>query len=466
MRRARPRTQGCARGEHPHHEHGQGAERQHGGVDVDPGVDLRSSADPHRAARGQDDGGGDAERGRRNRDAEAAQGGRRHRLPARDPDGPQHRTLGPLAPALPGDGLADEGGRQEREDEAEQRRGLGLVADRVARGLDLVVFEAGGDVEDLGSDRLLDRGGRGLGVAIGRLDQHATELAGVGGGRGQPGTAVEERRLALPEAGLRGRQVGEAAADADHLDLDGRTVQLRWLLVVEGPELVGRPEREHGTIADAEPAALGQRLVEEHLVRGFGGATVHHEVVAGQAAQEVVLVAHQRARHHAIVRPVDRGDRQATERATGGRLDLGQGLEQALLLDGVVLVARAEIGIGPGLQLRRAEVEEQLGDVGVGEEPVVGGGRAATGGDHRHRDARGQPGQEREHAPWRASRGGSARPPAPRSAPPHPHLASCPTPTHSTGRAGPRGIRRAGVSAGGLAPPRRATRSEARVGGG
>ncbi len=145
----------------------------------------------------------------------------------------------------------------------------------------------------------------------------------------------------------------------------------------------------------------------------FGGATVHDEVVAGQAAREVVLVAHQRARHHAIVRPVDGGDRQATERAAGGRLDLGQAREQALLLDGVVLVARAEIGVGTGLQLRRAEVDEQLGDVGVGEEPVVGRCGAATGGDHRHRDARGQAGQEREHhggAPAAADQPGRPRP--------------------------------------------------------
>ena len=173
-------------------------------------------------------------------------------------------------------------------------------------------------------------------------------------------------------------------------------MQLWWLLVFEDPELVGRPERQGGTIADGEPAALGQHLVEEHLARAFSGATVDHEVVAGQAAHEVVLIAHHGVRHHAIVWPVDRGDRQATERGAGGRLDLGQGVEQALLLDGVVLVALAEIDIGTGRHLRRAEVDEQLGDICVGEESVVGGCRAASGGDHRHRDARGQAGQERE----------------------------------------------------------------------
>ena len=219
-------------------------------------------------------------------------------------------------------------------------------------------------------------------------------------------------------------------------------LQLRRLLVVEGPELVGRPEREDGAVADAEPAALGERLVEDaprpRLRRrdrprrgsrrpGCPGSR------PGRASPACWPSTRSSGRSTgAIVRP--RNEPRAAA-STSGRP-----ASRSLLVDGVVRVARArDRRRAPASRLRRAEVDEQLGDVGEGEEPVVGGCGAATRRDHRHRDARGQACEEREHARWRASRGGSARPPAPRSAPPHPHLASCPTSSHSTGRAAPAG---------------------------
>ncbi len=341
-----------------------------------------------------------------------------------------------------------EGGDDQRHDQAERVSGLGLVPDRVAGRARSRRRRAPARRLKLGPGtppRWRRSRPRRRRRRLRRACPRSRGLAGVASASSGLRRATDAS--AWPTASYAAARSVSArrCRTTSHLDAAGRGA--RAVAVDEAPELLGAPERQHDAVADAQPGALSEVLVDDDLVVAALRARALDDLVAAAVLSDAVEH-RERAGQPAVARGGRRARSQAPERAAGGPPPPR----------GVPRSCRArrrrrrrstprDDSRRSDVEVRRAEVDEQLGDVGVGGEPVVGRAGAATGGDHAMATPPASPARSANTTVARHPRRIS---PAARiqisSTSAHP---SCPTSSHSTAWAAAGGIRRAGVSAGG-----------------
>ena len=199
------------------------------------------------------------------------------------------------------------------------------------------------------------------------------------------GTGVEHR---VPRRHRRVRALGHELADrADDAD-DGRRERGRPVIEPRHPD--DRPR------LDAESSR--RAVADEQLVgRVSSGQAAGHEHRHSRPRREVGAVdLHHRGR---AARPVDaRRQQHHRPRRPGGEAHPGHRADGVQLGRRDVRVARLELVRRPRFDALRAEVDEDVGRFGSGEELVDGDGGAATGCPGRQRHGGGETSEHRQRA--------------------------------------------------------------------
>jgi len=162
-------------------------------------------------------------------------------------------------------------------------------------------------------------------------------------------------------------------------------------------ELVGAPEGHDHLVADGDPRALGEELVDDDLIGCIGRVppAIDDEGLPVEA-RTARVAREQAARHPCPFRPGRSGDRQPTPADSARGFHLRKSPDDRQLLFRVVGPAREDRFVVDLGHLGRTEGEREIRRVDAVDEAVERRRRAPSGRPGSHRDATGQPGQQRQ----------------------------------------------------------------------